>query len=76
VINEILNRFQGIDIIVHNVGVTSAPCGGFINVTDEIWQWCASARSAEDRRPRPARTEAHGFCGKRMARLLTSKMAP
>jgi NAD(P)-dependent dehydrogenase (short-subunit alcohol dehydrogenase family) len=38
VINEILNRFQGIDIIVHNVGVTSAPCGGFINVTDEIWQ--------------------------------------
>jgi NAD(P)-dependent dehydrogenase (short-subunit alcohol dehydrogenase family) len=38
VINEILNRFQGIDIIVHNVGGTSAPCGGFITVTDEIWQ--------------------------------------
>ena len=28
VINEILNRFHGIDIIVHNVGGTSAPCGG------------------------------------------------
>lgn len=27
VINEILNRFHGIDIIVHNVGGTSAPCG-------------------------------------------------
>jgi NAD(P)-dependent dehydrogenase (short-subunit alcohol dehydrogenase family) len=26
VINEILNRFQGIDIIVHDVGGTSAPC--------------------------------------------------
>ena len=38
VINEILNRFQGIDIIIHNVGGTSAPCGGFITVTDEIWQ--------------------------------------
>jgi NAD(P)-dependent dehydrogenase (short-subunit alcohol dehydrogenase family) len=38
VINEILNRFHGIDIIVHNVGGTSAPCGGFITVTDEIWQ--------------------------------------
>ncbi len=38
VINEILNRFQGIDVIVHNVGGTSAPSGGFISVTDEIWQ--------------------------------------
>src|SRR5213593_3526587 len=38
VINEILNRFHGIDIIVHNVGGTSAPCGGFITVTDEIWR--------------------------------------
>src|SRR6267378_4092669 len=27
VINEILSRFHGIDIIVHNVGGTSAPCG-------------------------------------------------
>src|SRR5258706_14378937 len=38
VINEILNRFQGIDTIIHNVGGTSAPSGGFITVTDEIWQ--------------------------------------
>ena len=38
VINEILNRFQGIDIIIHNVGGSSAPSGGFITVTDEIWQ--------------------------------------
>ena len=38
VITEILNRFQGIDVIVHNVGGTSAPSGGFITVTDEIWQ--------------------------------------
>ena len=38
VINEILDRFQGIDIIIHNVGGTSAPSGGFITVTDEIWQ--------------------------------------
>ena len=38
VINEILNRFQGIDIVIHNVGGSSAPSGGFITVTDEIWQ--------------------------------------
>src|SRR5882672_8072257 len=37
VINEILNRFQGIDIMIHNVGGSSAPSGGFITVTDEIW---------------------------------------
>src|SRR5438128_7595365 len=38
VINEILNRFQGIDIMIQNVGGSSAPSGGFITVTDEIWQ--------------------------------------
>src|SRR5436190_4426680 len=38
VINEILNRFHGVDIIIHNVGGSSAPSGGFITVTDEIWQ--------------------------------------
>src|SRR2546426_1948405 len=38
VINEILKRFHGIDIVIHNVGGTSAPSGGFITVTDEIWR--------------------------------------
>jgi NAD(P)-dependent dehydrogenase (short-subunit alcohol dehydrogenase family) len=38
VISEILNRFHGIDIMIHNVGGSSAPSGGFITVTDEIWQ--------------------------------------
>jgi NAD(P)-dependent dehydrogenase (short-subunit alcohol dehydrogenase family) len=38
VIREIQDRFHGIDIIVHNIGGTSAPSGGFITVTDEIWQ--------------------------------------
>jgi NAD(P)-dependent dehydrogenase (short-subunit alcohol dehydrogenase family) len=38
VIDEILNRFHGIDIIIHNVGGSSAPSGGFVTVTDEIWQ--------------------------------------
>jgi len=38
VINEVLQRFHGIDVIVHNVGGSSAPSGGFITVTDEIWQ--------------------------------------
>jgi NAD(P)-dependent dehydrogenase (short-subunit alcohol dehydrogenase family) len=38
VIKEILERFHGVDIIIHNVGGSSAPSGGFITVTDEIWQ--------------------------------------
>ena len=38
VIHEILDRFQGVDIIVHNVGGSSAPSGGFLTVTDELWQ--------------------------------------
>ena len=38
VINEILERFHGIDIMIHNVGGSSAPSGGFITVSDEIWQ--------------------------------------
>lgn len=38
VINEVLSRFHGIDVIIHNVGGSSAPSGGFVTVTDEIWQ--------------------------------------
>ena len=38
VISEILEHFRGIDIIIHNVGGSSAPSGGFITVTDELWQ--------------------------------------
>ena len=38
VIKEILEKFKGIDIIIHNVGGSSAPSGGFMTVTDEIWQ--------------------------------------
>lgn len=38
VIREMLSRFKGVDIIVNNVGGSSAPSGGFITVTDELWQ--------------------------------------
>jgi len=38
VIAEILRRFNGVDILVHNVGGSSAPGGGFITVTDELWK--------------------------------------
>jgi hypothetical protein len=33
-----LDRFQDVDITVHNVGGSSAPSGGFVTVTDELWQ--------------------------------------
>src|SRR5258707_4522791 len=38
VINEILNRFRGIDIIIHNVGGTSAPSCGYITLTERNLQ--------------------------------------
>ena len=38
VIKQILETFKGVDIVIHNVGGSSAPSGGFITVTDEIWQ--------------------------------------
>ncbi len=38
VISEVLDRFAGVDILVNNVGGSSAPSGGFITVTDELWQ--------------------------------------
>lgn len=37
VISEITEKFKGIDIIVNNVGGSSAPSGGYITVTDELW---------------------------------------
>jgi NAD(P)-dependent dehydrogenase (short-subunit alcohol dehydrogenase family) len=36
VIRETLERFEGVDVIVHNVGGSSAPSGGFRTVTDEL----------------------------------------
>jgi NAD(P)-dependent dehydrogenase (short-subunit alcohol dehydrogenase family) len=38
VIREITNRYTGVDIVIHNVGGSSAPSGGFITVTDKLWQ--------------------------------------
>jgi NAD(P)-dependent dehydrogenase (short-subunit alcohol dehydrogenase family) len=38
VIGDVLHAFKGIDILVNNVGGSSAPSGGFITVTDELWQ--------------------------------------
>ncbi len=35
---QILDTFKGVDIVIHNVGGSSAPSGGFITVSDEIWQ--------------------------------------
>ena len=42
VIRELLERFKGVDVIVHNVGGSSAPSGGFRTVTDELWQQAMS----------------------------------
>ncbi len=47
VIGEILDRFKGVDILVNNVGGASAPSGGFISVTDELWQPSNDCRQTE-----------------------------
>jgi NAD(P)-dependent dehydrogenase (short-subunit alcohol dehydrogenase family) len=38
VVRAVLERFGGLDILVHNVGGSSAPGGGFAALTDEEWQ--------------------------------------
>jgi NAD(P)-dependent dehydrogenase (short-subunit alcohol dehydrogenase family) len=38
VVKEILDRFGGVDILVNNVGGSSAPSGGFLALSDEDWQ--------------------------------------
>jgi len=38
VAGEMLRLFKGVDILVHNVGGSSAPSGGYITVTDELWK--------------------------------------
>ena len=34
----VLERYKGVDILVHNVGGSAAPAGGFAAITDEEWQ--------------------------------------
>lgn len=38
VVRAVLERFGGLDILVHNVGGSSAPGGGFAALTDGEWQ--------------------------------------
>jgi NAD(P)-dependent dehydrogenase (short-subunit alcohol dehydrogenase family) len=38
VVKEILDRFGGVDILVNNVGGSSAPSGGVLALRDEDWQ--------------------------------------
>jgi NAD(P)-dependent dehydrogenase (short-subunit alcohol dehydrogenase family) len=38
VVRTLLERYGGVDILVHNVGGSSAPAGGFALLTDEQWQ--------------------------------------
>ena len=38
VVGEVLERFGGVDILINNVGGSSAPSGGFAVLEDEHWQ--------------------------------------
>ena len=38
VVSEVLVRLGGVDILINNVGGSTAPAGGFAALTDELWQ--------------------------------------
>lgn len=38
VARSVLERYEGLDFLVHNVGGSSAPAGGFAVLTDDEWQ--------------------------------------
>jgi len=38
VVRDVMNRFGGVDILVNNVGGSSAPSGGVLALSDDDWQ--------------------------------------
>ncbi|MBE2180686.1 MAG: SDR family oxidoreductase [Chthoniobacterales bacterium] len=36
--DRVLEKFGGVDVLVHNVGGSSTPGGGFSVITDELWE--------------------------------------
>jgi NAD(P)-dependent dehydrogenase (short-subunit alcohol dehydrogenase family) len=38
VVKEVMDRFGGLDILIHNVGGSAAPGGGALALSDEDWQ--------------------------------------
>jgi NAD(P)-dependent dehydrogenase (short-subunit alcohol dehydrogenase family) len=38
VVRAVVDRLGGVDVLVHNVGGSSAPAGGFAALTDDEWQ--------------------------------------
>src|SRR5258708_11850922 len=53
VIRELLDRFNGVDIIIHNVGGSSAPSGGFNPLTRAAWQEALHEKLSPPGQPGP-----------------------
>ena len=76
-VDRTVERFGGLDILVNNVGAVRPRLGGFLEVTDDDWQWALEPESPgggpgdPGRAAAPARAGArghrHGLLGQRDA---------
>jgi NAD(P)-dependent dehydrogenase (short-subunit alcohol dehydrogenase family) len=78
VVHAVRERLGGVDILVHNVGGSSAPGGGFAALTDDAWQQALNSKGLSNEvGPKGVRvvSVAQGFTETTAATALIDRLA-